>query len=634
MIFICAINCFIAKAQLCQGSLGDPVVDITFGAGNNPGPPLPASTTAYQYFAADCPEDGQYTIRNSTSSCFNFTWFGLGSDHTGDPNGYFMLVNASYQPSDFFVDQIEGLCPNTTYEFAAWILNILVPYACNGQGEQPNITFTIETINGAILNSFNTGSIPSNSFAQWVQYGFYFKTPADVSEVVIRMTNNAPGGCGNDLALDDITFRPCGPQVTGYINNNPADTVNVCEGNVSTFTFNANISSGYTDPTYQWQENNGSGWTDIAGANDTTFTKQFATAGNYQYRLAVADAGNINVTNCRILSNVLEVNVHPKASDSISFSNPPCVGKSITLSVPPGSTYEWTGPNNFSSTDSSVTITDLSASNSGTYFVSVTSKYGCGSAKDSVIINAQPNPVASASNSKSICAGNGVYLNGSGGIQYSWSPANGLSSDSIANPFASPADSTVYTLTVTNQFGCIDSVSVAINILPLPMANAGADKTILEGQSVELNGTIATNVTSFFYWLPDVYIDNVLSLNPTVHPPDDTTYTLYDVSNDGCGTAADHVFVKVYKTVLVPNAFSPNGDGINDTWKITELDTYPGAEVFIFNRYGQTVFHSTNYQPWNGTFNGKTLPIGTYYYLIDLKVSILPKLSGWVEIFR
>ena len=106
LVFIFPANAF---AQLCQGSLGDPVVNITFGSGSNPGPPL-GSTTNYTYIANICPNDGYYTIANSTHNCFNDTWYSVPEDHTpGDTNGYMMIVNASYQPGDFIVKQVDGL---------------------------------------------------------------------------------------------------------------------------------------------------------------------------------------------------------------------------------------------------------------------------------------------------------------------------------------------------------------------------------------------------------------------------------------------------------------------------------------------------------------------------------------------
>jgi len=86
--------------------------------------------------------------------------------------------------------------------------------------------------------------------------------------------------------------------------------------------------------------------------------------------------------------------------------------------------------------------------------------------------------------------------------------------------------------------------------------------------------------------------------------------------------------------ISVPNAFSPNGDGINDTWVITHLSAYPGATVQVFNRYGQLVFQSeNNSKTWDGTYNGKPLPMATYYYIIDLKNN-QKKLAGSITIFK
>src|SRR5689334_20129022 len=102
-----------SSAQTCTGSLGDPIVNVTFGAGtNNFGPPLPSGTTSsLSYQAATCLGDGNYTITNYTSGCWpdDVVWH-TASDHTGNPNGYYMLINASYNPSDFYIQTVSGLC--------------------------------------------------------------------------------------------------------------------------------------------------------------------------------------------------------------------------------------------------------------------------------------------------------------------------------------------------------------------------------------------------------------------------------------------------------------------------------------------------------------------------------------------
>ena len=168
------------NAQLCQGSLGDPIVNITFGAGPNPGPALLAATTSYQYVLSDCPGDGFYTVRHGTSSCFGNTWYSLSSDHTGDKDGYFMLINASFQPSAFYLGTVSGLCGGTTYEFAAWIMNVLKTSACLPNPTQPNLTFTLEKKDGTVLQTYNTGTLNSLDVTAWQQFGFFFATPPNV----------------------------------------------------------------------------------------------------------------------------------------------------------------------------------------------------------------------------------------------------------------------------------------------------------------------------------------------------------------------------------------------------------------------------------------------------------------------
>jgi gliding motility-associated-like protein len=619
-------------AQLCQGSLGDPVVNITFGSGFNPGFPIGNSTTNYTYVTHDCPQDGYYTIANSTSGCFGGTWHTLTEDHTrGDVNGYMMVVNASYTPGDFFVKTVDGLCPNTTYEFAAWMYNVLQPFACNGQGIKPNITFNIETASGTILQTYSTGDIPES--VGWVQYGFFFSTTVGLNSVVLRMTNNAPGGCGNDILLDDITFRACGPLVTANING-AADSVDVCTGDNSVFTLQANVSAGYTDPVYQWQlsTNDGVSWTNIAGATSLSYIRPATSiTGTYLYRLAVSQRENMNISSCSIFSNIVSVGVNKYPVVQAS-NNGHCTGDTLYLIANDGVLFSWTGPMNFSSTDQFPFIPFAGAGNNGTYYVTVTSAKGCTS-KDSTIASLSIKPTANAGNDQEICEGTSTQLNGMGSgsiTSYEWSPPAGLSDPHITNPVASPSDTAWYTFTVANN-QCKVSDSLLIMVDKSPSADAGPDKVIIKGQSVTLNGFASgTDVT--YMWAPNISITGAVTLTPVVNPSVNQTYALNVFSNKGCGTATDSVLVKVYQQVYIPNAFTPNGDGVNDTWFIETLQAYPGADVKVYNRYGQIVFdnHGKNIW-WDGTFKGMLLTSGAYVYIIDLK-SDLPIIKGIVYI--
>ena len=370
---------FSVNAQLCTGSLGDPVVNVTFGSGgSNSGY---TATNAYTYTGSPCPNDGFYTITNSTSNCFGNTWHTINSDHTG--NGAFMLVNATFTPGDFLVTTVNDLCPNTTYEFAAWLMNVVSRLG----SIKPNITFSIETTGGNILQQFSTGDIPETSSPLWKQYGFFFTTPASNNGIVLRMTNNAPGGIGNDIALDDITFRPCGPVIISSIQGNP-DTVNICEGNTNLYTLTSTVSSVYISPVYQWQVSADAGitWKDIPGANTITWPRSATGAGIYWYRLAVNEQSSAGTTACRIASNYVVINVHAKpivhaGADRIIFNGENVNLQGVVMGEDP--VFYWDPPDNLSN----IHILDPIASPASEkkYSLYATSAFGCQNEDEMII---------------------------------------------------------------------------------------------------------------------------------------------------------------------------------------------------------------------------------------------------------
>lgn len=635
LLFTLFLFAHFSNAQLCQGSLGDPIINTTFGQGANPGAPLLTATTNYQYVSNDCPNDGFYTVRNNTTSCFGNSWHTLIGDHTGNAGGYFMLVNAAVQPSAFYLDTVRGLCGNSTYEFAAWITNVLLPAACNGAGNQPNLTFSIEKTDGTLLQSYNSGNISTTATPTWKQYGFYFTTPPAGSDIVLRIVNNAQGGCGNDLALDDITFRPCGPMLAPAIIGITSTAVSLCHGTAGSFTFTCSVSGGFSNPAFQWQQrSNAANWSDIPGENTTTLLRNFsaaAPAGIYEFRLAVAEAGNMGSLQCRITSLPLTVTILTKPVTTATNNGPVCEGSTITLTATGGSQYVWSGPNGYTASGSPLPLANIQLNQAGKYYVTVTNAAGCVNT-DSAIILVNPAPVATTSfASASVCKGDSVQLTAAGGPPYQWIPSAGLSNANVFDPKASPALTTIYRVIVTNQFSCRDTATININVLNKPVADAGPDKVMLKGRSVQLSGSVAGNGNTFA-WSPAAYINDIYSLRPFVNPPADTRYILKAVSGFGCGTSSDTMLVKVFEEILVPNAFTPNADGVNDTWNIPALRTYPSFELFVYSRWGQLVFYTKDDPlPWDGKYKNNPCPPGAYTFVIKTGMDLL---KGNVMIIR
>ncbi|SFU69115.1 gliding motility-associated C-terminal domain-containing protein [Pustulibacterium marinum] len=300
-------------AQECNGSFGDPVFDETFGnnaaTGSDFAGALPSGTTNYTYATTDT-QDGYYTITTNPnlalSSLFSTT------DHTDDEEGegYMLVVNADENSTgEFYRTSVTGLCNSLVYQFSAYFLNAL---PLNGACSDPvpcNIKFVIEDEDGNELGSVETGDIDSINSINWVNYSFEFVMPDGDDSVSVVLINNALGGCGNDLAIDDITFRACGSLATVSTDYEDFDA-GICPN--ETVTFTADIDeSAYTNPAYQWQisTDGGDTWTDISGETSTSVTIT-GFSENELVRYLVYEAENIDSPNCQIASEAMEVVIY------------------------------------------------------------------------------------------------------------------------------------------------------------------------------------------------------------------------------------------------------------------------------------------------------------------------------------
>jgi gliding motility-associated-like protein len=635
IIFILLVIANNTVAQICTGSLGDPIVHISFGFGANAGAALEQGQTSYEYSQDMCPQQSQYSLITETVNCFENAWHTILGDHTStDGKGFFMLVNSESIKGNVFVYNVKNLCPNTTYEFAVWVKNALRFTACEGVGVDPDLKLTVETKSGEILASYNTGGIRKQYDPDWKQFAVLFKSPAINTDLILRISNTAAEGCGNAFALDDITLRPCGPKVNAEVASNGLAKIEVCEGGVHSFPLSSNFGSEFTNPVFQWQQRSATaGWQDIPGANSKTYLTPAQASGTSFFRMVIAEAGGAGLSSCHFSSNEVTVSVQkPPAVQATSYLYG-CLGGSITLLASGANSYVWTGPNGFTSTKQMPELTNIQYSASGLYKVTGTTISGCKNS-DSTTLKVHPNATAISGIGTTICEGSSTTLSAEGGVRYQWYPSKGLSNDTVPNPKASPDDNTTYSVKVTNQFGCSDTSSIKIGVWKKPIANAGPDVKTRLGFPVVLQGSVKGSDVTWF-WSPATNLSSALHLTPTTNPPQTTTYTLHATSSHGCGTATDDVQVKVFDKITIPNAFSPNGDGINDTWNIELLELFNDADINVYNRFGHIVFHSRGYsEQWNGTRNGTRLPVGTYYYIIDLKINKEPVFKGSVTILR
>ncbi|SEP33660.1 PKD domain-containing protein [Niastella yeongjuensis] len=228
-----------------------------------------------------------------------------------------------------------------------------------------------------------------------------------------------------------------------------------------------------------------------------------------------------------------------------------------------------------------------------------------------------------------------IYPGTATGAQYKWTFGD-ITSGTAANPAKTYKQPGTYTVTmaVISSEGCIsDTASTVVKVYPVPVVDAGPDMITEPGKPVLLQATV-TPATAAISWSPATNLSGAGQLQPMASPLETTRYYITATGDKGC-KGTDSMLLKVFKELKVPNAFTPNGDGKNDTWRIPGLEDYKNATVQVFNRWGQIVFKSTGYSnPWRGDINGTPLPTGAYYYVIQPKEGGYGTISGSVLIVR
>ncbi|MEO8766325.1 MAG: PKD domain-containing protein [Ginsengibacter sp.] len=267
----------------------------------------------------------------------------------------------------------------------------------------------------------------------------------------------------------------------------------------------------------------------------------------------------------------------------------------------------------------------------------VTGSIGKCQATDNITITVVPYPKVNAGKDTAICFNTPATLHASGGINYSWSPPAGLSDPSIPDPVASPDQSTQYIVSVTDDKGCPKPVNdtVFIKTYPKIIANAGGDTDVVIDQPLQLHATGG----QVYLWTPPTGLSNANIADPVAMLHNNQQYVLKATNSIGCN-GTDTIDITVYKVdpgLYIPNAFSPNGDNLNEVFRPVPIGMKSLTYFKIFNRFGQLIFSTNKLKAgWDGTFNGKPQNPDVYVWIaegIDFKNTKISK-KGTVVLIR
>lgn len=575
----------IAKAQqLCDGNLGQNIFtkgDFGNGLDNN----LlvdPQIAPGYQYESSPPPHDGFYTITNSTAQWSNIfgTWIKIG-DNSNDPRGYMMVVNASNEPGLFYEEQVTDLCENTVYEFSADIIN-LVRTGVEGH-IFPNVSFLIND-----LEQFSSGDILQTQ--KWQKYGFTFKTDPGQTEVKLSLRNNAPGGSGNDLAIDNISFQACGS--SAFLN--AAETLFLCENDNTPVKLEADIEAD--NQAILWQTSTDSlTWIDLPTITEEFLFHDDFNVGTYYYRYFTAGTETelLNIK-CRIISDVLLVEVLP-------------LDYQVLDTICPNQVY---------------VFGDQELSMTGDYFNAFTSSRGCDSLVDlsltvleeeayQLVIDLT-NPSCFKDTDGSIT---GVIENGQlAPYQFS---LNELESDDISFSDLA-ADS--YTLVIQDNLGCTQSFEYALNEPEELVINLPTDTSISLGQilDIELNSNQDLQTVN---WQPASFgfCENCFEIN---YQPGFSHSLIAEVSSDKNCVAHDTMNVEVINSdleIYFPNVISSSDLSTNNAFTIGATNGLIKElkQISIYDRWGNIIHEQANTTELT-LWKNPTVEQGVYTYLVEL----------------
>jgi gliding motility-associated-like protein len=368
-----------------------------------------------------------------------------------------------------------------------------------------------------------------------------------------------------------------------------ADTA-ICDGGIIQL-------SGSGGDTYQWIPATGL-------SNPFVQNPVASPAVTTTYKLAVAVQGKCNDT------DEITVVVHPLPVAEVSGDTLICKGADLELLAGGGSKYHWFPADWLS--DPAIQYPVAKIVDSITYYVAVLNEFGC-SDTASTIITISPPPVFSAGIDTSICSGDTISVFAAGGDVYWWHEDDAISgkTDSMVSVWPSiPHD---YTVTITDTICNLEEErQVKVDVFPLRQLKIVATPIQCGAEIGQLTAYGGKSYT----WTPAEHLTFPNAAVTKASPKVTTRYTLTGVNGYGCRDTAEATLeVHGDDGIFAPGAFSPNGDGLNDCYRLIVTGNIISFEFHIYNRWGQEVFTANNYNTcWDGKINGEPQDLGTYYY--------------------
>lgn len=503
-----------------------------------------------------------------------------------------------------------------------------------GGGAQPGYLYT-----------WYNGSAIANGVGNVLNDSVFVATTSGTYTVKV-----ASAGCSATATAFTLTILPT--VTAGTIG---ADQT-VCAGTAPALLGSTAGAGGGAGPyTYQWESSpDGITWTALTNINSLGYGPGLLQATTYFRRTVQA------ATCGAAYSNVVTITVQPFVAASVTLAAPPaqCLGTALTFTpvvANAGSapTYRWLVNGVAVAAATGPTFTSSTLANGDQVQVAVTPTAGlCSSSSTvtatvTVTLTTSPAPALSivAQPAGPVCPGEPLTFsiaraaNVGAGAQYQWQVDGANAAGQTGSTFTSSTlrNGQAVSLLLNATTACGQVVTATSNVVraaisPVVIISAGPDKTIFEGDKVELEGT--ANGTYPVAWTPTQSLTfGNDPLRPTASPTATTVYTL-SAGAGGCASSSQ-VTVNVLPPLRIPNAFTPNGDGREDTWEIERIGNLGGNRVIVFNRWGGKVFETQNYQrgnEWDGTIKGQAAPIAAYYYLITLSSG--RSYTGWVTILR